>query len=81
VSARAAMDTQKSMSEHTAFEIGTNLSLDVPRDGRALPPFPGHEWLELLADDLVEESLFGFVAFVLADCRGSAGIGERGDGA
>ncbi len=81
MSTRVAMDTQKSMSEHTAFEIGTDLPLDEPRDGRALPPCTGQEWLELLADDLVEESLFGFVAFVLADCRGSTGIGERAFGA
>jgi hypothetical protein len=78
VSTRVAMDTQESMSEHAAFEIRTNLRLDEPRDGRALPPCTGQKWLELFADDLVEESLFGFVALVLANCMGSAGIGERG---
>ena len=69
------------MGEHAAFKMRTNLSLDEPRDGRALPPCTGQKWLELLVDDLVEESLFGFVTFVLACCRGSTGIGERGYGA
>ncbi len=68
------MDTQESMSEHAACEIRTNLSLDEPRDGRALPPCTGQKWLELFADDLVEESLFGFVAFVLDGGKQSIGI-------
>jgi hypothetical protein len=53
------MDTQESMSEHAAFEIRTNLSLDEPRDGRALPSRTGQKGLKLFADDLVEESLSG----------------------
>ena len=62
------------MGEHAAFEIRPDLSLHEPGDGRALPSRPSQKGLELLADDFVEQSLFGFVAFVFDGGRESIGI-------
>jgi hypothetical protein len=67
------MDTQKTMGEDPALEIGANLSLDEPCDGRALPSRASQEGLELLADDFVKKRLFGFVAFVSDDGKASIG--------
>jgi hypothetical protein len=75
VSARVAMDAQESVSEHAAFEIGANLSLDESRDGRALHPRASQEGLELLTDDFVEKGLLGIVAFVF-DEKSSTGTGR-----
>ena len=74
VSTPVAMDTQKSVSEYPALQIRTDLSLHEPGNGRALPSRPSQKGLELLADDFVEQSLFGFVAFVFDGGRESIGI-------
>jgi hypothetical protein len=58
------MDTQKTMSEYPALEIGADLSLDEPGDGRALPSRPSQEGFELFTNDLVQKRLFRLVAFV-----------------
>jgi hypothetical protein len=49
------MDTQESMSEYPALEIGANLSLHEPRDRGALPSRLSQEGLELLANDFYIE--------------------------
>ena len=77
MSARIAMDTQKSMSEDPTFEIGADLSLDEPGDGRVLPPRPSQEGFELIADDLVKKRLFGLVAFVSDGGKQSIGTMRR----
>ncbi len=59
------MGTQKPMSEYPALEIRTDLSLDEPSDGRALPSRPSQEGFELFTNDLVQKRRFGLVAFVL----------------
>jgi hypothetical protein len=64
VSARIAMNTQESMSQDPTFEIGADLSLDEPSDGRTLPSSPSQEGFELFANDFMKQSLFGLVAFV-----------------
>ena len=58
------MNTQESMSEDPTFEIGADLSLDKPSDGRTLPSSPIQEGFELFANDFMKQSLFGLVAFV-----------------
>jgi len=68
------MDTQESMSEHTALEICTDLSLDETGNGRALPSCPSQKRLELFANDLVQKRLLGFMAFVLDGDKTSLGI-------
>ncbi len=73
VSARIAMDAQKSMSEDPTFEIGADLSLDKTGDGRALPSRPSQKGLELIANDLVKKGLFGLVAFVFDGGKQSIG--------
>ena len=65
------------MGEHTAFEVGPDLSLHEPGDGRALPSRPSEEGLELLANDFVEKGLLGLVAFVPVDGEGSSGTGSK----
>jgi len=65
MSARVAVDAEEPMGEHTAFEVGPDLSLHEPGDGRALPSRPSEKGLELLANDFVEQGLLGFMAFVL----------------
>ncbi len=52
------------MSEYPALEIGADLSLDEPCDGRTLPPRPSQEGFELFANDLVKKGRLGLVAFV-----------------
>jgi hypothetical protein len=74
VSTRVAMDSQESVSEYAALEIRPNLSLHEPGNGRALPSRPSQEGLELLADDFVEQGLFGFMAFVFDGDKESIGI-------
>jgi hypothetical protein len=74
VSTPVAMDTQKSVSEYPALQIRTDLFLHEPGNGRALPSRPSQEGLDLLADDFVEQDLFGFVAFVFDGGRESIGI-------
>jgi hypothetical protein len=58
------MDTQKSMGEDSALEIGADLSLDEPGDGRILPSRTSQEGFELPANDFMKQGLFGLVAFV-----------------
>jgi len=65
VSTCVAMDAQKSMGEHPTLEIRTDLSLDEPGDGCALPSRPSQERFDLPANDFVKQGLFGFAAFVL----------------
>ncbi len=81
MTAAVAMDTQKAVGEHTAFEIGADLALDEAGHGRTIAPRSGEEGLELLPDDFVKERLLGLVAFVL-DGEGSVGTGakRRGEG-
>ena len=62
------------MGEDSTFEIGADLSLDEPTDGRALPPRPSQKGLELFANDLVQKRLLGFMAFVLVGGGKSTGI-------
>ena len=62
------------MGEHAALEIRPDLSLHEPGDGRALPSRPSQKALNLLADDFVEQRLFGFMAFVLDGDKESIGI-------
>lgn len=64
VPAGVATDTQESMREDPTLEIGADLSLDKASNRRVLPSPASQEGLELFADDFVEESLLGFVAFV-----------------
>ncbi len=71
------MDTQKSVSEYTALQIRTDLSLHEPGNGRTLPSCPSQEGLELLADHFVEQGLFGFMAFVFDGDKTSIGITTR----
>jgi hypothetical protein len=71
------MDSQEPVSEHTALEICTDLSLHEPGDGRALSSRPSQKGLELLADDFVQERLFGFATFVLDGDKESIGIMRR----
>jgi hypothetical protein len=52
------------MREDPTLEIGADLSLDKASNRRVLPSPASQEGLELFADDFVEESLLGFVAFV-----------------
>ncbi len=73
------MDAQKSMREHPAFEIRTDLSLDEPGDGCTLPSRPSQERFDLPSNDFVEQGLFGFVAFV--SDGGKQSIGTIGAGA
>lgn len=58
------MNTQESMSEDPTFEIGADLSLYEPSDGRTLPSSPSQKGFELFANDFMKQSLFGLVAFV-----------------
>jgi hypothetical protein len=67
------MDTQKSMREDPAREIGANLSLDESGDGGALPSRASQEGLEFIANDFMEKCLFGFVAFVSDSGKASVG--------
>ncbi len=71
--ARIAMDTQESMSEYPALEIGADLSFDESGDGRALPSRPSQEGFELFTNDLVQKRLFRLVAFVFDDGKQSIG--------
>ncbi len=64
VPARIAMDTQESMSEYPALQIGADLSLDEPGNRGTLPPRPSQEGFELFTNDLVQKRLFGLEAFV-----------------
>ena len=59
-----AMDTQKSMGEDSTFEIGADLLLDEPGNGRTLHSRPSQEGFELPANDFMKQGLFGLVAFV-----------------
>ena len=72
MAALVAVHANKTVREYAALEIGSQFSLDETGDGRALLSCAGQEGFELLADDLVEERLFGLVAFVL-DEKGSTG--------
>ena len=76
VPAGVAMNTQESMSEHAALEVGAELALDEARRGCTIAAGSGEEGLELLPDDFVKESLLGLVAFVL-DGEGSVGTGAK----
>jgi hypothetical protein len=62
------------MSEDPTFEIGADLSLDEPSDGRTLPSSPIQEGFELFANDFMKQSLFGLVAFVSDGGKASTGI-------
>ena len=73
VSARIAMNAQESMSQDPTFEIGADLSLDEPSDGRTLPSSPSQEGLELFANDFMKQSLFRLVAFVSDGGKASIG--------
>ncbi len=55
---RIAMDTQKSMREGPALEIGADLSLDESGDGGALPSRASQEGLEFIANDFNGEVSF-----------------------
>ncbi len=73
MSARVAVDAEEPMGEHTAFEVGPDLSLHEPGDGRALLSRPSEEGLQLLANDFVEKGRLGFMAFVLDGGKESTG--------
>jgi hypothetical protein len=73
MSARAAVDTQESMGEYTAFEVRPDLSLHKPSDRRTLPSRPSEEGFELLANDFAEKRLIGFMAFVSDGGKESTG--------
>ena len=72
------MDTQESMREHTAFEIGAELSLDEVCYGHAVAIRTRQEGLELFAHDFVKERLLGLVAFVI-DGEGPSGPEPDGE--
>ena len=67
------MDTQESMSEYPALQIGADLSLDEPGNRGTLPPRPSQEGFELFTNDLVQKRLFGLVAFVFDGGKQSIG--------
>ncbi len=79
VSAPVAVDTQKSTSEDPALEIGADLFLDEPCDGRTLLPRPSQEGFELFTNDLVQKRLFRLVAFVFDGGKQSIGTMRSGD--
>jgi hypothetical protein len=72
VTAVVAVDAQESMSQDATFEIGADLALDEAGDGRTSRSCAPEEGLELVPNDLVEESLLGLVTFVAVDSEGSA---------
>lgn len=81
MTAVVAVDAQEPMGEDTALEIAAHLALDEPGDGRPHRSCLGEEGVEFVADDGVEESLLGLVAFVPVDDWGPSGLGserERG---
>ncbi len=81
MAAVVAVDAQKAMSQDAALEIDAHLALDEPGDGRPHRSCLGEEGFEFVADDGVEESLLGLVAFVPVDDCGPSGPGserERG---
>jgi hypothetical protein len=70
------MNSQESVSEHTAVQIGTDLALDEAGDGHVSRSCSGEEGLELVADDLMEEGLLGLVTFVPVDGGKPIGTGR-----
>ncbi len=70
------MQAEKTVSENSAFQVGTDLALDEAGHGSTIAPRSGEEGLDLLPDDLVKERLLGLVAFVL-DGEGSVGTGAE----
>ena len=82
---RVAVNAQEAMREHAAAEEGAKLLLDEAR-GRLLSACGAREkTFELLADDSMNESLLGFMAFVLGhtapnrDRRGGRHEKDRAD--
>jgi hypothetical protein len=53
------MNSQESVSEHAAVQIGADLALDEAGDGHVSRSWAGEEGLELVADDLMKKGLLG----------------------
>ncbi len=73
VAAGVAVDTEESVGQYSALHIASELALDEPSDGGALPSGSGKERDELRANHFVEESPLGLMAGVFGDGRASAG--------
>ncbi len=73
MAAPVAMNSQETVGEHAAVQIGTDLALDEAGDGHVRRSCSGEEGLELVANDFVKERLLGLVTFVPVDGEGSAG--------
>ncbi len=63
-----AVQSQKTMRQHTAAEVGPKFLLDEPGCGLARFPRASEKRLELFADDAVEEGLFGGSGRVAGRC-------------
>ncbi len=72
------MQSQETLSENSAVQIGAQFTLDEAGDGRAVPTRTRQEGLELLAHDFVKERILGLVAFGL-DGKGPSGPEPNGE--
>jgi hypothetical protein len=65
VAAAVAVQAQEAVGQHSAFEVGAQLSLYEARHRRAPLACAREEALEMFSDDFVEQRLLGLAAFVL----------------
>jgi len=75
------MNSQESMSQDAALEIGADLALDEAGDGRPRRSRASEEGLELIPHDFVKERLFGLVTCVAVDGEESIGTASNRSGA
>jgi len=75
VAASIAVYAEEPVGEYAAGHVSAHLALDEARDRRSLLAGSSEKGLELFANDLVKEGLFGLVALVV-DGKPSAGTAE-----
>jgi hypothetical protein len=69
VAAVVAVHTQEPVRQHAPVEMGADLALDEPCHRRSRLACASQKRLELSADDVVEERLFGLMAFAVRRSR------------